>query len=375
MTDLTSDASLAKTDTDNKGEKVISLLPFRHNRAKKVMVLLACLLIICVMFSLLSGAAQLDTRQVIFDLLGVSDQPLLLRDHIILYDVRLPRTVLGVLVGASLAVSGVMMQGIFRNPLADPGIVGVGTGAGLGAVLFIVLGQTILAPVSAFLGIYNVPIAAFIGGMITTWLLYRVSTSRGRTSVMTMLLAGIALGALAGAVMGILIFIANDNQLRDLTFWGLGSLAGATEIKVFSILPFMLFLLVGLPFMMKGLNALALGEAAAHHMGIQVQYLKNMAILLVGAATGASVAVTGGIGFVGIVVPHILRLLIGPDHRYLIPASALLGACILLCADVIARQIVAPAELPIGIVMSFIGGPVFLWILLKRRGQFMEPGA
>lgn len=375
MTDLTSDASLAKTETDNKGEKGISLLPFRHNRAKKVMVLLACLLIICVMFSLLSGAAQLDTRQVIFDLLGISDQPLILRDHIILYDVRLPRTVLGVLVGASLAVSGVMMQGIFRNPLADPGIVGVGTGAGMGAVLFIVLGQTILAPVSAFLGIYNVPIAAFIGGMITTWLLYRVSTSRGRTSVMTMLLAGIALGALAGAVMGILIFIANDNQLRDLTFWGLGSLAGATEIKVFSILPFMLFLLVGLPFMMKGLNALALGEAAAHHMGIQVQYLKNMAILLVGAATGASVAVTGGIGFVGIVVPHILRLLIGPDHRYLIPASALLGACILLCADVIARQIVAPAELPIGIVMSFIGGPVFLWILLKRRGQFMEPGA
>lgn len=375
MTDLTSGASLAKTETDNKGEKVISLLPFRHNRAKKVMVLLACLLIVCVMFSLLSGAAQLDTRQVIFDLLGLSDQPLILRDHIILYDVRLPRTVLGVLVGASLAVSGVMMQGIFRNPLADPGIVGVGTGAGLGAVLFIVLGQTILAPVSAFLGIYNVPIAAFIGGMITTWLLYRVSTSRGRTSVMTMLLAGIALGALAGAVMGILIFIANDNQLRDLTFWGLGSLAGATEIKVFSILPFMLFLLVGLPFMMKGLNALALGEAAAHHMGIQVQYLKNMAILLVGAATGASVAVTGGIGFVGIVVPHILRLLIGPDHRYLIPASALLGACILLCADVIARQIVAPAELPIGIVMSFIGGPVFLWILLKRRGQFMEPGA
>lgn len=375
MTDLTSTAPISGSNMGKKRETGVSLPPFRHQRAKIVILCLAILLVTCAMLSLLSGAAHLDPIQILLNLVGLSEQPLILRDQIILYDVRLPRTILGVLVGASLAVSGVMMQGIFRNPLADPGIVGVGTGAGLGAVLFIVLGQSLLAPISAFLGIYNVPIAAFIGGMLTTWLLYRVSTSRGRTSVMTMLLAGIALGALAGAVMGILIFVANDNQLRDLTFWGLGSLAGATEIKVFSILPFMVLLLVGLPFLMKGLNALALGEAAAHHMGIQVQYLKNMAILLVGAATGASVAVTGGIGFVGIVVPHILRLLIGPDHRYLIPASALFGACILLCADIIARQIVAPAELPIGIVMSFIGGPVFLWILLKRRGQFMEPGA
>ena len=184
-----------------------------------------------------------------------------------------------------------------------------------------------------------------------------------------MLLAGIALGAMAGAFSGILVYLADDRQLRDLTFWGLGSLAGATWTKIASAGPIILLALFASPFMARSLNALALGEATAHHLGIPVQRFKNVAIVVVAAATGASVAVSGGIGFVGIVVPHLLRLLIGPDQRYLLPASALLGACLLLLSHAVSRTMVAPAELPVGIVTAAVGAPVFLWILLRRRGS------
>jgi iron complex transport system permease protein len=289
-------------------------------------------------------------------------------DRIVVYGIRFPRAVLGILIGAALAVSGAVMQGVFRNPLADPGIVGVSAGAGLGAVSFIVLQGGALAPVAAVFGIYSIPFAAFLGGLVSTLLLYRISTRQGRTSVATMLLAGIALGALAGAFTGLLVFWADDQQLRDLTFWGLGSLAGATWTKNLMAAPLILPVILALPLMARGLNALALGEASARHLGVDVQRFKNIAILCVAAATGAAVAVSGGIGFVGIVVPHLLRLLIGPDHRFLLPASALLGAILLLFADAIARQIVPPAELPIGIVTAAAGAPFFLWILLRRRG-------
>jgi iron complex transport system permease protein len=199
-------------------------------------------------------------------------------------------------------------------------------------------------------------------------ILYQVSTRQGRTSIATMLLAGIALAALAAALTGVLIFIADDRQLRDLTFWQLGSLAGATWTKVGGSAPIVLVGLIASPFLARGLNALALGEATAAHLGVPVQRLKYIAIVMVSAVVGASVAVSGGIGFVGIVVPHLLRLAIGPDNRYLLPASALLGAILLLIADAISRTIVAPAELPIGIVTAAAGAPVFLWILLRKRG-------
>lgn len=290
------------------------------------------------------------------------------RDWIVVMDIRLPRVCLGALVGAALAVSGAVMQGLFRNPLADPGIVGVSAGAGLGAALFIVLGSTSLASISALLGVYAVPLAAFIGGLITTLLLYRIGTQAGITSVATLLLAGIALGALSGAATGLLVYVSDDQQLRDLQFWGLGSLAGSNWEKVAAAGTIIAGMLLCMPFLARGLNAMMLGEAAAKHMGIRVQRLKNLSILLVAAATGASVAVSGGIGFVGIVVPHLLRLTIGPDHRYLLPAAALLGAILLISADTISRTIVAPAELPIGIVTAFAGAPFFLWILLRKRG-------
>lgn len=341
----------------------------RTGRARLVIALLAFLLLATFFVSLASGASDASAIAVARDLLGgVSEAPLSARDRIIIYDIRLPRAMLGILIGAALAVSGAVMQGLFRNPLADPGLVGVSAGAALGAVSVIVLGGGMLAPVTAALGLYALPLVAFLGALATTLTLYQVATRQGRTSVATMLLAGIAIAALAGAAMGLLIFMADDRQLRDLTFWQLGSLAGATWIKIAAAGPIILAALAATPFMARGLNGLALGEAAAHHLGVPVQRLKSVAVVSVAAATGAAVAVSGGIGFVGIVVPHLLRLLIGPDNRYLLPASALLGASLLLLADAVARVIVAPAELPIGIVTAFFGAPFFLWILLRKRG-------
>jgi iron complex transport system permease protein len=337
------------------------------------LVILALILAAAAMFvaSIMTGAADASLGNVLRWLFGVegAEQALSVRDRIIILDIRLPRAVMGLLVGASLAVSGAIMQGLFRNPLADPALVGISSGASLGAVLTIVLGSSLFGALFAVFGFYALPVAAFLGCLVTTLLLYRIATRSGQTSVATMLLAGIALAALANAVTGVLIFVADDKQLRDLTFWGLGSLAGANWTKILSAAPIILVSLVVVPFLARGLNALTLGEAAAFHMGIPVQRLKNIAIVSVAALTGASVAVSGGIGFVGIVVPHVLRLIIGPDHRYLLPASALLGGTLLIFADMVARTIVPPAELPIGIITAFVGAPFFLWILLRGRSH------
>lgn len=329
------------------------------------MVALCALLALTSILSLGVGASGTSLSAALGQL--VRGEEVGTREVVILFDIRLPRLVLGILVGAALAVSGAVMQGLFRNPLADPGLVGIGAGAGLGAITAIVLGGLLPLALSDALGHYLVSVAAFMGGWLTTILLYRISTSRGRTSVAVMLLGGIALGALAGALSGILIYMANDAQLRDLTFWGLGSLAGATWEKVLVAGPLILLALAASPFLARSLNALALGEGPAAHLGIPVQRMKNISILAVAAATGAAVAVSGGIGFVGIVVPHLLRLVIGPDHRFLLPNAALLGATLVIAADMISRTVIAPAELPIGIVTATLGGPFFLWILLRNR--------
>ena len=338
----------------------------RRSRAALTFRALLVLLLAISALSIGTGAAGLSMAELARGLLG--GEGLSARDRVILMDIRLPRLAMGLTVGAALAMSGALMQGLFRNPLADPGIVGVGAGAGLGAVLAIVLGGMLPASVAALAGSHLVPVAAFLGGWGATLLLYRVATREGRTSVATMLLAGIAIGALAAALTGMMIYLADDTQLRDLTFWGMGSLAGASWAKIGASLPLILPVLLLAPLLARGLHALALGEAQAAHLGISVETVKRLAILGVAAAAGAAVAVAGGIGFIGIVVPHLLRLATGPDHRFLLPNAALLGASLLVAADMIARTIVSPSELPIGIVTAIIGAPVFLWILLQRRG-------
>ncbi|QRG05597.1 iron ABC transporter permease [Xanthobacter dioxanivorans] len=290
-----------------------------------------------------------------------------LRERIVVLDVRFPRAVVGALTGAGTAVAGALMQGVFRNPLADPGLVGVAPGAALAAVAFVVFGAPVAALLPAPLQALGLPLAAFAGGLGTTLLIARLAERDGRTSVATLLFAGLALGALASAGTGVMVFLASEQQTREFLFWTLGSLGGATWLKAAMAAPFVLGLLAAALSLSRGLDALALGEAEAFHAGVAVERLKRIAVVAVAAGVGASVAAAGVVGFVGLVVPHLARLVIGPSHRTLLPASALLGVAVLLAADILARMIAAPAELPLGVVTALVGAPFFLWLLLRRR--------
>ncbi|WP_350335398.1 FecCD family ABC transporter permease [Coralliovum pocilloporae] len=333
---------------------------------------LSVLLVLCMLVATTIGASNLSVADVVTLIWSSATGQLntaSVSGSVILFEIRFPRVLTGALVGAALATSGAVMQGLFRNPLADPGLIGVSAGAALFAGVIIVLGATVLSGLQAALGYFLLPIGAFIGALCVTALLYRISTHGGVTSIATLLLAGLAVNALAGALLGILIFISDDQQLRDLNFWQLGSLAGATWEKTQIIAPLIMTTLLALFCLGRGLNALVLGESQARYIGVSTQSLKRLGIVLVALATGSAVAVAGAIGFVGIIAPHLLRLIIGPDNRYLLPASALLGGTFVVMADAVCRVIVAPAELPIGIVMALAGAPFFLWILLKRRGM------
>lgn len=332
-----------------------------------IAALLALLLLVALVATTI-GAAGIPLERLMAALgLGTSDPTVIGRDRLILWSIRFPRIVIAGMVGALLAAGGTIMQGLFRNPLAEPGLVGVSAGAALAATTVIVVGDKLLDNSGWKLPFEVLPLAAFVGALITTALLYRIATREGRTSIATLLLAGIAIGALAQAVIGFLIFVADDRQLRDITFWSLGSLSGSTWGKVAAIAPFLGALLVAMPLIARGLDLMVLGETEAFYMGLKVEQLKRWCIVLVAAAAGAAVSVSGVIGFVGIVVPHLLRLVLGPGHRILLPASACFGAILLLCADTFARVLVSPAELPIGIVTAAIGAPFFLVLLLKQR--------
>ena len=219
------------------------------------------------------------------------------------------------------------------------------------------------------LGFYALSLAAFVGACLTTVIVYRLSMRNGKTIITTLLLSGIAINALAGAFTGLLTYVANDEQLRTITFWSLGSLGGASWETVTGILPFILIPVFVLPFLSKSLNALALGDAQALHMGVDVVTVKRIIMVLATIAVGASVAVAGVIGFIGLIIPHILRMTFSSDHRLVIPGSALLGAALLSLADLLARTIVVPAELPIGILTALIGTPVFLYIIITERNK------
>lgn len=277
--------------------------------------------------------------------------------------VRFPRVVLSAVVGAMLAISGATLQGIFRNPLADPGLIGVTAGAGLGATLWIVLIG------SGVLGVWGLPFAAFACGMLVTIGVWKIAASQGSVSTVTLLLAGIALNSFAGAGIGIMTFLADDEQLRSLTFWLLGGFGGATWPVVFITLPIAVIGMFVLLRLAAALNAMSLGESEAYHLGVSTESLKRWAIFGVALVVGAAVSAAGGIGFVGLVVPHLIRLIGGADHRYVLPGSAVGGAILLVLADLLARTVVVPAELPVGIVTALLGGPFFLWLLLRFKRE------
>ncbi len=287
--------------------------------------------------------------------------------YAVLTEIRLPRVLLGLLLGASLGVSGAAMQGLFRNPLADPGLIGVSSGAALAVVSVIVLGATVLKGISSFLGVLTLPVFGFMGGLATTLIIYALAQHEGRTSLITMILAGVAVSAIAFAGIGLLTLIATDEQLRSFTFWTFGTLGGA-QWKMLTVIsvPMLLCLFI-LIRTAPSLNALMFGDMEAAHLGWNTQALKRTIIICVAALTGFAVAVAGIIGFVALVAPHLIRLCVGPDNRIVLPASALLGALLLTVADTLARTVIAPAELPIGMLTALIGAPFFLVLLLQQR--------
>ncbi|MBF4334059.1 FecCD family ABC transporter permease [Vibrio anguillarum] len=289
--------------------------------------------------------------------------------NLVIHEIRFPRTLLCLLVGAILALCGTVMQGLFRNPLAEPGIIGVSAGSALGAALAIVLFANLALFSNPWMSAAVVPIFAFLGGALTTLLVYRLGTSKFGTSVTIMLLAGVAISALSGAGIGYLNYVADDQMLRDLSLWSMGSLAGANWQNILLCAVTLLLLLVCFSRQAMALNALLLGESEARHLGISVQRLKRSMILLSALGVGVTVSAVGMIGFIGLVIPHLGRMLVGPDHRSLIPISALLGALLLTVADMFARIAVAPAELPVGIVTALVGAPFFLYLLFQQKGK------
>ncbi len=321
-------------------------------------------------FSVGLGAVSIPPKEVIAVLLkkisGNADTAHMQHEAIITI-VRLPRVVLGLLAGAALGISGAAIQSIFRNPLGEPGLIGVSAGASLAAVAVIGLESIIFAGLSNLLGYYLLALAAFAGAGTTAFIIYHISKHEGRPNITTMLLAGIAINALAAALTGLITYLATEQQLRNITFWMLGSLGGATWQTVTALAPFVLLPIVLLPLYGKALNAFSLGETQADYLGINVDGVKKRVILLSTMAVGAAVSLTGIIGFVGLLVPHIVRLVIGVNNTHVLPASALLGALMLTTADLAARTIAAPIELPIGVITALIGAPVFLYILIRDK--------
>ncbi len=286
--------------------------------------------------------------------------------YTILFDIRLSRILLAIFIGAMLASTGAVMQGLFRNPLADPSLIGVSGGASVGASVMIVMAAGLIET-GLLVGLSLVAMGAFAGGLAATLLVYRLATSGIGTSVTTMLLVGIAIGALAGALNSLLGYFSDNDMLRQISLWQMGNLSGANWTKVAIMALVAGSLLVLFPRDSEALNALLLGESEARHLGIDVQRVKRRLIMLTALGVSVSVALAGMVGFVGLIIPHLVRLVIGPDHRWLIPSSALAGAILLLVADSLARVLVIPAELPTGILTALLGAPFFIALLLQQR--------
>lgn len=344
---------------------------------KTIYVVLALLLVVCLLLSAGIGAVHLSIGE-IMDMLqhkmsnsGVSVNPV---HEGLFFQIRLPRTVLCVLVGASLSVSGAMMQSLFRNPIVEPGLIGTSAGSALGAALIIVLGKASFFDSLSIFGDLLMPLCAFAGGLVATLLVYYFSASLNKVNISIMVLAGIAVNAIAGGATGFLAYIARDPQARSITFWNLGSLSGANwKIVLIVAVSTITGILLSLRYA-KSLNALQLGDSEAGYLGVQTERMKMSVIVVNTLLVSVATSMVGVIAFVGLIVPHLLRLVKGSDSRYLLIGSALLGAVILLLADVLCRVVIAPAEMPIGIITAFVGAPVFLWLLGRYKNAASKGG-
>lgn len=279
--------------------------------------------------------------------------------------IRLPRVLLALFIGGSLALAGCVMQGLFRNPLADPGLLGISSGAACAVALWVVL------PISlpALLMLYAPMLAAFLGALAATIVIFILSQQQDG-SLSRLLLVGIAINALCGAAVGILSWISNDAQLRQLSLWGMGSLGSAQWSTLLAVASLMLPTVLIIWRLAQALNVLQLGEEEAHYLGVDVRTVQCILLLCSALLVAAAVAVSGVIGFIGLVIPHLLRMWLGSDHRAVIPGSVLAGAFLLLLADTLARTVVAPAEMPVGLLTSLLGAPWFLWLIFRQRGSY-----
>ncbi|MEV5353200.1 iron ABC transporter permease [Streptomyces sp. NPDC052693] len=335
----------------------------RRTTARLLTAALAAALLVLVPVAAGTGAFPVPVGDVLASVqhrLGLGGAELDRVAESVLWNVRFPRIVLALLVGACLGCAGALMQGVFGNPLAEPGVIGVSSGAAVGAVAAIALGVDAL-------GTWTVPAFAFVSGLLTVLLVYAMSRSGGRTEVVTLILTGIAVNAFAGALIGLFLFVADTAAVNQITFWQLGSLSQATWPKVLAVLPCAATGLAAAPRFARRLDLLALGERPARHLGVDVERLRIVVVLVIALLTAAAVSVAGIVGFVGLVVPHLLRMAAGPGHRFLVPGSALLGALVLLAADLTARTAAAPAELPLGVLTALLGSPFFFWLLRRTR--------
>ena len=278
--------------------------------------------------------------------------------------IRLPRVLLALVIGGSLALAGCVMQGLFRNPLADPGLLGISSGAALAVALWVVIPLSLPALVM----LYAPMLAAFLGALAATVVIFLLSQQR-ESSLSRLLLVGIAINALCGAAVGVLSWISNDAQLRQLSLWGMGSLGQAQWSTLLAVTSLMVPTVWIIWRLATALNLLQLGEEEAHYLGVDVKVVQRVLLLCSALLVAAAVAVSGVIGFVGLVVPHLMRMWLGADHRAVIPGSVLAGAFLLLIADTVARTLVAPAEMPVGLLTSILGAPWFLWLIFRRGGQ------
>ncbi|SDI99324.1 FecCD family ABC transporter permease [Billgrantia gudaonensis] len=334
----------------------------RH-RPQAILAGLAILAALMAMAELLLGPVAISGARLMAVLLG-GGEPL---DAGILWQIRLPRLTLGIAVGVALALSGTALQGVLRNPLADPGLIGVTAGASLGAVGVIVLGGLFTAELPAFVQPFLLPLSAFLGGSLVIACVFALSRRGGETSMATLILIGVAINTIAGAVIGVLVYVSDDQALRDLTFWNMGGLGHASWPVVMVALAATLACVPTFWRHAHGLDLFQLGERQAFHAGLDVERCKRRMALAAAVSVGAVTAAAGPIGFIGLVAPHLARLLVGHGHRWVLPTAALLGVSLVLGADLAVRLAIPPQEPPIGIATSLLGGPFFLWLLTRRH--------
>ncbi|MFN3527583.1 MAG: FecCD family ABC transporter permease [Candidatus Altarchaeaceae archaeon] len=361
---------MKKMETKENNKNKIDHIARKKAKYASILTILIFGVIIVILLGIMIGSVQihpLTTLKIFIEkflgIFGIQyESGATQTEETIVLEVRGPRVIMGIIVGAALAIAGAAMQGLFRNPMAEPYVLGMSSGAAVGAALAIVLGIS-------FLG-FGIVGMAFVFALLEITIVYFIARTHGKIPVETLLLAGIAMGFFMYAIVSFLKFIAPDETLKVIVLWLMGSLSGATWSKIPIVLPILIIGTIGIYMLSRELNAMQFGEETASYVGVNVETTKRLLLIFSSIITATAVAFSGIIGFVGLIIPHIIRMIAGPDHHILLPASALFGGIFLVLCDIIARAAFSPVELPIGIVTAFIGAPYFIYLLRKKKKGF-----